>query len=349
MCVCWRVCVRARACLPRACPSLRQCGAEPAHTYAHALWTPWQDPWCTPCLEHGEVSLSCGDRDHVVSLQWSEKFWLLVDHLQIFAALWVAECAAASKRFPQSWCSGSQMAVYGNWDVGAMRAYSRKALNSTAPVLPDADSERPWEENNYALLILVPPAVFVVLMVELFLLREQLLLATGGGGGRGLSKYVPALERAVLRALQLVFLPWAMFVFRHVLCVEMHAISRWQLELTCKSGKMDASQLLCRMRQGCAPSDVTVGVCLLVAIGCFALGLPGALVLLTRRTCIFGSSRKHAFWLSAVETEFVVGLSSAWSLEHYSLSSSFTRPWHHGLALVLFFKLEMEMHMQKHL
>jgi len=59
--------------------------------------------------------------------------------------------------------------------------------------------------------------------------------------------------------------------------------------------------------------------------------------------------KKGGFWLSAVETEFVVGLSSTWSLEHYSLSSSFTRPWHHGLALVLFFKLEMEMHMQKHL
>jgi hypothetical protein len=113
-------------------------------------------------------------------------------------------------------------------DVGAMRAYSDKALNATVSVLPDANSPRPWQENNSALLIVAPSVVLVVLMIELFLLREQLLLATGGGG-RGLSKYVPVLERAVLRALQLVFLPWAIFVFRHILCVEMHAISLWQV------------------------------------------------------------------------------------------------------------------------
>jgi hypothetical protein len=96
----------------RACgPTLHRCSATLTSPRIHyARWP--QDPLCTPCLEHGEVSLSCADRDRVVSLQWSEKFWLLVDHLQIFAALWVAECAAAGKRFPQSWCTGSQMLVY---------------------------------------------------------------------------------------------------------------------------------------------------------------------------------------------------------------------------------------------
>ena len=72
--------------------------------------------------------------------------------------------------------------MYGNLDVGALLAYSDKALNATVSVLPDADSPRPWQEKNSALLIVSPSVVFVVLMIELFLLREQLLLATGGGG-----------------------------------------------------------------------------------------------------------------------------------------------------------------------
>lgn len=109
------VCVQGCGCAWRrmhVCgPILHRCSAMLTSPRIHyARWP--QDPLCTPCLEHGEVSLSCADRDRVVSLQWSEKFWLLVDHLQIFAALWVAECAAASKRFPQSWCTGSQMLVY---------------------------------------------------------------------------------------------------------------------------------------------------------------------------------------------------------------------------------------------
>jgi hypothetical protein len=110
-----RVCVQGCGCawqLMHVCwPTLHRCNATLTSPRIHYARCP-QDPLCTPCLEHGEVSLSCADRDRVVSLQWSEKFWLLVDHLQIFAALWVAECAAAGKRFPQSWCTGSQMLVY---------------------------------------------------------------------------------------------------------------------------------------------------------------------------------------------------------------------------------------------
>ena len=141
----------------------------------------------TPCIEHGVLSaVLCAGRDRVVNLQWWEKFWLLVDNLQIFAALWVAECAAATKRFPQSWCTGgTQRILYANLDVHAWDAYAAKALNSTEQQLSQAAATREWQDANSWWLILAPPAVLLLLTVELLLLRESVLLALGGGAGKG--------------------------------------------------------------------------------------------------------------------------------------------------------------------
>jgi hypothetical protein len=260
------------------------------------------NPWVKTCLEHGELSVGCADRDRIISLYWSEKFWLLVDHAQIFAALWVTSCAAADKRFPQSWCVGSQPLLYANLDVSAMSAYAQKALNMTAPVLDDTPDATAGQGPSAlsSLLILAPPALFLLLACELFLLREPLLLWLGGGGGRGASRFVPALEKGAVRALLVGFLPWAIHVSRHVLCVEMQAISRWQVTLTCASGKLDASQLVCKYRLGCPPhapsADLLWGVGYWVAISVLCLGLPCLIVALNR--CRAGDNRNPGVGVS---------------------------------------------------
>ena len=301
--------------------------------------------WCAPCLEHGELSVCCPDRDRAVDLFWSEKAWLLLDHLQIFAALWVTGCVAATKRFPQSWCQGSSPILYANLDTWAWHDYARKALNVSVAVADDApgwgEVGGGWYERHASLLILAPPAVFVLLACELYLVREPLLLLLGGGAGRGAARFVPAIERGVVRGLLVVMMPWAVLASRRVLCVEMQAISQWQYALRCGARELadDPSRWVCRRRLGCddasrdllSPASLR-GLAYCAAIAVLALGLPVMLVLLNARARIYSSERKHEWWLRAVETEFVVGLSSLWALHHYSLSSSFPLAWQHATA-----------------
>lgn len=150
------------------------------------------------------------------------------------------------------------------------------------------------------------------------------------------ARFVPLVERALLCALYLAYLPWCLSVSRHLLCVEMHVTAAWQRRWTCAS--LDAAQGLCAAKQRCGmqggggPDAATGGVWGVLAWTCaalFAAGLPALFSALVRRGTPFAGRRRHEQWLQSIEAEYMLHLSSLWSHQHYALIASFRRPWAH--------------------
>lgn len=301
-------------------------------------------------IEHGERS--CRGRDEAVNLFWSEKLVVIIDQLQILAVLWVAGCPAASDRFPQDWCVAAGNFAYVNGDFNGMRAYALKALNGTEAV--DDEEVYSAQGTRWGWAIMFTPGLLVATTALYFLFIQQKFKYMVGLRAR----FVPFLERSFLSLLYLGYMPWCLYVSRHLLCVEMQAVTVWQRQWSCPN--LDASQFLCAAKKACLYSNATLtgadgqlgdnvtiapgrleGLLAWVCILLFGVGLPWMLAALVGKGAPFAGRRKHELWVQSMEAEYLLHLSSLWSHQHYPLISSFNRSWTYFYPLSLVFKLGM--------
>ena len=269
-------------------------------------------------------------------MKWTEKVWIVMDQLQLFALLWLTECADADRRFPFIWCTKTMWSPYVNADLNAIWSFEFNALNSTVS-LNDEPNKKILNGSPMLWVLFSAPAVLILAYVGYFLLLQRKLKQ----GLRLNAWIVPIFERCFLYFLYYAYLPWQLVVSRYALCIEMQALQNWQMLYTCES--LTNFQHLCRARKNCnldfSTNDQAMFAIASVLVLLYSFGLPILLWLHIRRGLIFEGWRQHERWLRAVETEYMLEASGYWSHHHYPLHSSVFRPWAGLLPISLMEKL----------
>jgi hypothetical protein len=259
-----------------------------------------------------------------ISMQWTEKIWIAVDQLQLFALLWLTECADTDRRFPFVWCTNTMWSPYVNADLNAIWSFEFNALNSSVSLNDDPNKWIVYDDSKLWVLFSAPSVIILVYIVYIFLFQRKLKQILGLHAWT-----VPVLERSVLFILYYAYLPWQLIISRYTLCVEMQASQNWQLLYTCAN--LTSFQQMCRERKNCALSNAAndqstfITACTLVIF--FSLGLPILFWFHIRRGLVLTGWRHHERWLRAIETEYMFEASGYWSHHHYPLHSSVYQPW----------------------
>jgi hypothetical protein len=271
-----------------------------------------------------------------VSMQWTEKIWIVLDQLQIFAILWVTQCADAERRFPFSWCIQTMWSPYVNADLNAVWSFEFIALNASTSLTQEPSRIYLNGPVKIWIFFSAPAVLLLSFVVYVIFIRRALKQCLGLR-----SWIIPPIERLYLLLLYYIYLPWQLIVSRYTLCVEMQALQTWQLLYTCDT--YTTFQMLCQLKASCKVNQDDLfmfGIAGALVI-VFAFGLPVVLWLQIRKGLVFQGWKQHDRWLRAIETEYMVEASGFWSHSHYPLHSSMHRPWAMLLPFSLLQKLAL--------
>jgi hypothetical protein len=271
-----------------------------------------------------------------VSMQWTEKIWIVLDQLQIFAILWVTQCADAERRFPFSWCVNTMWSPYINADLNAIWSYEFIALNASTALTQEPSQIYLNGPVKKWIFFSAPAVLLLLFVVYTFFLRRTLKQFLGLR-----SWIVPTLERLYLLLLYYIYLPWQVIVSRYTLCVEIQALQSWQLLYTCNT--FSSFQMLCQLKTPCKGNydDIFMFGIAGALVFVFSFGLPMLLWMQIQKGLVFQGWKQHDRWLRAIETEYMVEASGYWSHSHYPLHSSMHRPWAMLLPFSLLQKLAL--------
>lgn len=275
-------------------------------------------------LEDGS-DLGGANHRRSVSLWLSDSLLLLIEHLQLFALIL---SMSLSWPWPFSWIQGTSIALFFNldfWEFAKIRA----VYQGQAHAFEDPNSI-PFNYGEYAaawlFAVILLPTLFATLYVivphiplfgplHVFLLRARTV-------------------RVFLIVTQVLCLPFGLVMIRLFDC-------KYYTDLG--GGQRYRSTVL-RDADCWSSEHLAILIPLFVASIPYFIVLPSWMIckireeLISPAFCTYRTWRTHETHLRVKETEYLQGLDIAWAINHYSIFSSFRRPWVWFRALSFFLK-----------